>query len=148
MGSYVVLVNTKHNHIISIFFHRATQHTPVDLMSRMKLDRRRFETAHLRYAMLTTMATYPDIESIPMHTNVYESLKLFPPKFYECFTKRFAGTQSTQQFLLSTYYRVGYYTHSIIIQGSSSSQPYQPLQPLCPPFGILIMPITNTMIKK
>ena len=65
--------------------------TPVDMMSRMKLDRRRFEAAHLRYAMLTTMEIYKDIEPVPMHTNVYESLRTITPSFYECFTKTFAG---------------------------------------------------------
>ena len=59
-------------------------------MTRMKLDRR-FEAAHLRYAMLTIMGTYENIKAIAMHTDVYESLKAFTPDFYECFTKKFAG---------------------------------------------------------
>ena len=74
-----------------INIYRSKQNTPVDMMSRMKLDRRRFEAAHLRYAMLTTMEIYKDIEPVPMHTDVYESLRTITPNFYECFTKRFAG---------------------------------------------------------
>ena len=66
---------------------------PADLTNRMKLDRRRFEAAHLRYAMLTTMTNYEDIERIPMYTDVYESLKIITPAFFESFTKRFAGTE-------------------------------------------------------
>ena len=55
----------------------------------MKLDRR-FEAAHLRYAMLTVMGSYENIKPIPMHTDVYESLKAFTPDFYDCFTRKFS----------------------------------------------------------
>ena len=71
--------------------YRSKKTTPVDLVTRMKLDRRRFEAAHLRYAMLTIMGTYENINPTPMHTDVYESLKAFTPNFYECFTTKFAG---------------------------------------------------------
>ena len=58
-------------------------------MSRMKLDRRRFEAAHLRYAMLVIMGSYSNIKQIPLHVDISESLKAFS---YECFSERFAGT--------------------------------------------------------
>lgn len=79
------------NILLDLIYYIRQKSASVDLMTRMKLDRRRFEAAHLRYAMLTIMGTYENIKAIPMHTDVYESLQAFTPDFYECFTKKFAG---------------------------------------------------------
>ncbi len=62
---------------------------------RIRLDRRRFETAHLKYAVLMTHRRYPMIATCPiaMTTDVTDTLQKFTPIFYEAFCQRYAGEE-------------------------------------------------------
>ena len=62
-------------------------------MSRIRLDRRRLETAHLKYAMLKTQSRYGATlsSSIPMQTDFCKTLEKFTPLYYEAFTSKYAG---------------------------------------------------------
>ena len=63
------------------------------LYFRIRLDRRRFEAAHLKYALLMTQRRYATIPAtqIPMQTEFNETLKTFTPLFYEAFTQKYSG---------------------------------------------------------
>lgn len=65
-----------------------------ELQHRLRLDRRRFEAAHLKYAILTTQSRYPEIAagSIAMNTDISSTLEVITPTFYDAFTQRYAGT--------------------------------------------------------
>ena len=65
-----------------------------ELQHRLRLDRRRFEAAHLKYAILTTQSRYPQIAagSITMNTDISATLEVITPNFYHAFTNRYAGT--------------------------------------------------------
>ena len=66
------------------------------LHHRIRLDRRHFESAHLKYAMLMTKSRYPSIsiDTIPMTTDVTDSLQKFTPMFYNAFSDRYSGKLS------------------------------------------------------
>ena len=50
------------------------------LYSRIRLDRRRFETAHLKYALLMMQKRHENIKThIPMQTDLSETLQAFTP---------------------------------------------------------------------
>ena len=60
-----------------------------------RLDRRQFETAHLKYAVLMTQARYPTVNTIhcpiAMTADVSDMLQKFIPIFYEAFSTRYSG---------------------------------------------------------
>ena len=62
----------------------------------IRLDRRRFESAHLKYAVLMTQNRYPTIGvgPIPMYTDIYitTTLEKYTPHFFEAFCQRYSGT--------------------------------------------------------
>ena len=61
----------------------------------MKLDRRRLEAAHLKYAVLTTMARYPDIcnhKGLTISTSLSDTIEDTAPMFYKEFMSKYAGT--------------------------------------------------------
>ena len=63
------------------------------LHGRIRLDRRRLEAAHLKYAVLTVQNHYPSlaVHPIPMSTDVSSMLQMFTPAFYDAFTQMFSG---------------------------------------------------------
>ena len=63
------------------------------LYFRIRLDRRRFEAAHLKYALLMTQKRYATIPAtgIPMQTELSETLQTFTPLYYEAFTQKYSG---------------------------------------------------------
>ena len=83
-----------------------------NLHYRIKLDRRRFEAAHLKYALLMTQSQYPHIdESISVSTEVYESIKRVTPKFYTSFCMKYSGKYSN----MLKYMELTYYNTSIVL---------------------------------
>lgn len=64
-----------------------------NLHNRIRLDRRRFEAAHLRYAILQVTSRYPLIVPGPIGiiTDVADVLRQVTPAYYEAFTQRYAG---------------------------------------------------------
>ena len=65
------------------------------LHHRARLDRRRLETGHLKYAMLMTQSRYPGIAPcpIPMAADITYTLQKFTPPFYDAFTRRYSGEE-------------------------------------------------------
>ena len=62
--------------------------------SRFKLDRRRLEAAHLKYAVLMIMARYPDISKHKCPTisiSLSEAIENATPMFYKEFMSKYAG---------------------------------------------------------
>lgn len=64
------------------------------LHQRMRLDRHRLESAHLKYAILNTQSKYPctAVSSLPIHTDLSTTLATFTIAFYEAFSDRYSGT--------------------------------------------------------
>ena len=64
-----------------------------DLNGRIRLDRRRFESAHLKYAMLNILNHYPKIAKVPitMTADIAHMLQIFTPVFYSAFCERYSG---------------------------------------------------------
>ena len=59
---------------------------------RVKLDRRQFESAHLRFAILNVSSRYSEIDGpIPMYSSMTDTLQIFTPKFYNAFEKKYSG---------------------------------------------------------
>ena len=67
------------------------------LQFRIRLDRRRLESAHLKYAMLRLQSRHPLTSKIPikMTSDVSDMLQKFTPVFYEAFSKAFSGEYHT-----------------------------------------------------
>lgn len=67
--------------------------TSDSLHDRIRLDRRRLENAHLKYAVLTTQSRYPStaVGLIPMHTDISSTLADFTVRFYKAFSQRYPG---------------------------------------------------------
>lgn len=62
------------------------------LQERLKLDRRRFEAAHLKYAVLMVSSRYPEIDKpVTMYSDLQRTLKLFTPNFYKAFETKYSG---------------------------------------------------------
>ena len=85
--------NTPHC-IISWHYYHLSKLTGDNLHQRIRLDCRRFENAHLKYAVLSIHNHYPGIASglIPVHTDIASTLESFTPLFYEAFSQRYSGT--------------------------------------------------------
>ena len=69
---------------------------------RIRLDRRRFEEAHLKYAMLMVQARYPTMATgpLPIATDISDTLEKFTPAFYEAFTHRYSGKLINQTWVV------------------------------------------------
>ena len=62
------------------------------LHKRVKLDRRRFESAHLRFSILNALSRYPEINGpVPMYSDLGLTLLWFTPIFYEAFERKYSG---------------------------------------------------------
>jgi len=63
------------------------------LNQRIRLDRRRLESAHLKYAMLSLQRLYPELLTVPVIVTgeVKETVMKFTPYFYKAFCSRYAG---------------------------------------------------------
>jgi hypothetical protein len=64
-----------------------------ELQKRVRLDRRRIESAHLRYAVLRLQQAYQDTfpAKIPMSSNIEDTLEKILPMFYQSFIKKLSG---------------------------------------------------------
>ncbi len=82
------------------------------LHQRLKLDRRRFESAHLQYAMLKTASRYPQLSSsTSVSSNLHDTLQKFSPAYYAAFMAKYSGTYvlvNTVCLCLHTIYYQGY----------------------------------------
>lgn len=61
---------------------------------RLKMDRRRFELAHLKYAVLKIAERYADdlnLTDIPITPDLKATLEKITPVFYSSFRARYAG---------------------------------------------------------
>jgi len=63
------------------------------LNQRIRLDRRRFESAHLKYAMLNIQRCYPTLStlSITVTGEIKETMLSFTPAFYQAFCKEYSS---------------------------------------------------------
>lgn len=64
------------------------------LRTRHKLDRRRLEDAHLKYALLLIVADYPDVFNkldMMVSSNIQETLQSITSKYYCGFQNRYAS---------------------------------------------------------
>lgn len=77
------------------------------IISRMSLDRRRLEDAHIIYAVLNVMRWYPngfsDEDKIlkPAHFN--DILSHLTPVFHKCFSEKYAGNAMIIIYSIVTY---------------------------------------------
>ena len=67
------------------------------LCQRIRLDRRRFESAHLKYAMLKLQKQYPTLSAlqIPVTADIKDTMLNFTPKFYQAFCAHYSGRYAT-----------------------------------------------------
>ena len=68
-----------------------------NLKKRVKLDRRRLEAAHLKYAFLITATNYHGLFStsdMAVYPNIQETLQRITPKYYSGFQTRYFGKES------------------------------------------------------
>lgn len=63
---------------------------------RHKMDRRRFETAHLKYAVLKVVTRYPNTfqDSRTINTTLSETIDHVTPQYYNAFTSRYSGMRA------------------------------------------------------
>ena len=58
------------------------------------MDRRRFQLAHLKYAILKVVGWYPDhlhLSAMPMTADAKATLEMITPVFYTAFRTNYAG---------------------------------------------------------
>lgn len=61
-------------------------------LERSKLDRRRLEAAHFKYAVLTVASWYhDDIPTIAFSPDLHSTLLEFTPSFQRAFHKKYSG---------------------------------------------------------
>ena len=68
-----------------------------NLKNRIKLNRRRLEAAHLKYAVLVTATNYPDLfglSDVEVYPDVREKLQHITPKYYSGFKSRYLGKET------------------------------------------------------
>ena len=60
-----------------------------DLCSRVRLDHRRLEAAHQKYAVLNIAAQFPELHDGHsfLSPNISDTLQVFTPKFYDAFAR-------------------------------------------------------------
>lgn len=70
---------------------------------RIRLDRRRFESAHLKYAMLMIQNRYPGSATSPVAMTAYvmHTLQKFTPAFYDAFCEKYSGTYHERWWCMS-----------------------------------------------
>ena len=63
-------------------------------LERSKLDRRRLEAAHFKYAVLSVASWYPgDIDTaVSFSPDLHSTLLEFTPRFQQAFHKKYSGT--------------------------------------------------------
>lgn len=69
------------------------------LTKRQSLDRRRFESAHLRYAILREAASYSEqlsIKDLLIFSDIEKTLQIVTPILYNAFQARFSGKTVAQ----------------------------------------------------
>ena len=67
------------------------------LNCRLRMDRRRLESAHIRYAILRVIQSYPDqlsVASTVFHSNTSATLLEFTPTFQRLFHEKYSGENS------------------------------------------------------
>ena len=76
----ILMIHTYfHNHHILLYYRKCND-------ERIKLDRRRFEEAHLRFAVLRVKSSYPDeFSHNTVLPNIQETLKEITPKYFQLF---------------------------------------------------------------
>lgn len=63
----------------------------------MRLDRRRLEAAHFKYAVLKVMKRYPDtFQQQKISVTLADTLKKVTQDFYTAFTTRYSGKNSSK----------------------------------------------------
>ena len=59
---------------------------------RLELDRRRLEAAHIKYACLQVVNTYPTaFKNFEFKDDIMDTLNQVTPVFFQCFEARYAG---------------------------------------------------------
>lgn len=79
---------------IAFYSHRKPVQNESELLNRMKLDRRRLEAGHMRYAILNVCDRYPDMAgtSPSIASDVNITLQSITQAYYDEFTRKYAGT--------------------------------------------------------
>ena len=63
-----------------------------EVMQRLKLDRRRLEEAHLRYAIINVTRRFlPECSHTAIKGDLCSTLKEFTPTYFKMFTAKYAG---------------------------------------------------------
>lgn len=58
-----------------------------------RMDRRRFEDAHLKYAVLKVTGRYSECLKAPeFSSDIYATLQVVTPAFYNAFQRKYSGT--------------------------------------------------------
>ena len=78
------LLSSKHDSYCFIYYRSDGRH---------KMDRRRFETAHFKYAVLKVATRYPNTfqTSPTINTTLSETIDDVTPQYYNAFTLRYSG---------------------------------------------------------
>lgn len=78
-----------------MYVNRQLSQQESEVLSRLKLDRRRLEAAHLRYAALSINGRFhlltADHRHIAIESDIYNTLKEFTPTYFKAFTSKYAG---------------------------------------------------------
>ena len=80
-----------------LFLHSSlTDHGHGDeLHHRARLDRRRLQAGHMKYAILMTQQQYPETSQCQVGSDIVSTLEEFTPLFYNAFALRFSGIYFT-----------------------------------------------------
>jgi len=74
------------------------EHTSSSILpySRETLDQQRLEEAHLKFCLLDVLKQYPKLlPEWKVHTEFSETLDIVIPLYYNAFTRRYAGKETT-----------------------------------------------------
>lgn len=107
-------INSMYQYMLSLSNFRMAHED--SLYNRIRLDRRRFEAAHLRYALLQVASRYPLIVPSPlgMTTDVADILHQVTPAYYEAFTQRYSGMHMYHTLLSAKSYLVFQLQHTTV----------------------------------
>lgn len=96
----------------------------IAIEDRASLDRRRFEDAHLKFAILQISAWYPELmhsKNVPLTPDISKVLEKFTSAYYRHFTTKYAGNMP------SCIYQCTAYAHHIMpISSMSAGLNYSP----------------------
>ena len=87
------------------------------------MDRRRFEAAHLKYAILQFAASYPEVippGSLTVHCDIGDTLMLVTPLLYNAFRARYAGMYMgslVTKLIVSLNWHICYVAHTCTFPG-------------------------------